>query len=325
MHRQNCDAAEAPAQRRQNVAHALGAPDQCQPAAGGAAAVQRGLSSPSVEGPASCAARRPRSGDWLVPARIVERWIYQDAVGAVRRQAGARECVRLRVNIEHHGTTCDPVQRGVFLRQCDEPLIHIDKRQLDTLDAACQRKSRRAHARAEFDHPLSPTRVRRGCKQHCIMTRAMAPARLAQSQPTAEKGILGEVFGQGFPGQAFSVKILAESVIGPQLVGEAGIAEDLPRLAVIVLVDQNTARQHADRAFEHAHVLVQHQMVNMGAVEQRADRRNQHDIVGPNQFPQLWRSFADPLQGGPARVNRYLVFTCTPAALAAYAQQFLLL
>ena len=30
-----------------------------------------------------------------------------------------------------------------------------------------------------------------------------------------------------------------------------------------------------------------HQMIDIGAVEQRADRRNQHDIVGPNQFPQL--------------------------------------
>jgi hypothetical protein len=26
--------------------------------------------------------------------------------------------------------------------------------------------------------------------------------------------------------------------------------------------------------------------MDVGAVEQRADRRNQHDIVGPNQFPQ---------------------------------------
>jgi hypothetical protein len=27
--------------------------------------------------------------------------------------------------------------------------------------------------------------------------------------------------------------------------------------------------------------------MNIGAVEQRSDRGNQHDIVGPNQFPQL--------------------------------------
>jgi hypothetical protein len=36
-------------------------------------------------------------------------------------------------------------------------------------------------------------------------------------------------------------------------------------------------------------------MVNIGAVEQRADRRNQHHIVGPNQFPQLRLSFVAPV------------------------------
>jgi hypothetical protein len=35
-------------------------------------------------------------------------------------------------------------------------------------------------------------------------------------------------------------------------------------------------------------------MMDVGAVEQRTDRRNQHDIVGPNQFTQLLFSFVDP-------------------------------
>jgi hypothetical protein len=35
-------------------------------------------------------------------------------------------------------------------------------------------------------------------------------------------------------------------------------------------------------------------MMNIRAVKQRADGRNQHHIVSPNQFPQLWRSFIDP-------------------------------
>jgi hypothetical protein len=35
-------------------------------------------------------------------------------------------------------------------------------------------------------------------------------------------------------------------------------------------------------------------MMDMGAVEQRSDRRNQHDIVGPNQFSQFCRSYVDP-------------------------------
>jgi hypothetical protein len=27
--------------------------------------------------------------------------------------------------------------------------------------------------------------------------------------------------------------------------------------------------------------------MNIGAVEQCADRRNEHNVIGPNQFPQL--------------------------------------
>jgi hypothetical protein len=35
-------------------------------------------------------------------------------------------------------------------------------------------------------------------------------------------------------------------------------------------------------------------MMDIGAIEQRPDRRNQHDVVGSNQFPQLWHSFVGP-------------------------------
>src|SRR5262249_47686789 len=42
-----------------------------------------------------------------------------------------------------------------------------------------------------------------------------------------------------------------------------------------------------ERAFDDAHILVGNQVVDVGAVEQGADRRDQHDIIGSNQFPQL--------------------------------------
>jgi hypothetical protein len=41
---------------------------------------------------------------------------------------------------------------------------------------------------------------------------------------------------------------------------------------LIVIADQNAARQDAERAFQHAHVLVEHKMLNIGAIEQRAHR-----------------------------------------------------
>src|SRR6476619_2992616 len=104
------------------------------------------------------------------------------------------------------------------------------------------------------------------------------------------------------------------SVIGPQFVAQAGIGKKLTCLAVIVLVDQNPARQDSERAFDNAHVLVQHEMMDIGAIEQRADRRNQHDIVGPNQFPQVLFSYADP--------TRRLHDVSMPGALAALPAPF---
>jgi hypothetical protein len=68
---------------------------------------------------------------------------------------------------------------------------------------------------------------------------------------------------------------------------EACVAEKLAGLAIVVFMDQNPARQNAKRPLDDAHILVQHQVMDIGAVEQRSDRRNQHDVVGPNQFPHL--------------------------------------
>ena len=75
---------------------------------------------------------------------------------------------------------------------------------------------------------------------------------------------------------------------------KTGVGQKLARLAVIFLMDQDPARQDAERALDNAHILVEHEMMDLGAVEQRADRRNQHDIIGPNQFPQLAFSCVEP-------------------------------
>jgi len=77
-------------------------------------------------------------------------------------------------------------------------------------------------------------------------------------------------------------------------VAKTGVGQKLARLAVIFLMDQDPARQDAERALDNAHILVEHEMMDLGAVEQRADRRNQHDIIGPNQFPQLAFSCVEP-------------------------------
>jgi hypothetical protein len=68
---------------------------------------------------------------------------------------------------------------------------------------------------------------------------------------------------------------------------QPGIREDLPGRPHVVVMDQDPPRQDAERAFDDAHVLVQHQMMDIGGIKQRADCRNQYHVVGPNQFPQL--------------------------------------
>src|SRR5207253_10431518 len=92
------------------------------------------------------------------------------------------------------------------------------------------------------------------------------------------------------PRNASSVSSRTGSVIGAQFVSQAGLGQQLAGGAIVVLVNQNTARQDTERSLDDTHVLVQHQMMDIGAVEQRADCRNQHDIVGPDQFPQVMLS-----------------------------------
>src|SRR5690242_5973388 len=87
---------------------------------------------------------------------------------------------------------------------------------------------------------------------------------------------------------ASSVK--SQSLIGPQFMRQAGIGEQLARRAVVVFVNENPPRQNAEGSLDDAHVLIEHEMMDIGAVEQRADRRDQHHIVGSNQFPQIERS-----------------------------------
>ena len=85
--------------------------------------------------------------------------------------------------------------------------------------------------------------------------------------------------------------------------GQPGVAQNPARLAVVVVMDQNPTRQDPERALDDAHVLIEHQMMDIGAVEQRADRRNQHDIVGSNQFTQVRLSFVGPATGLSGPVN----------------------
>src|ERR1700752_3000712 len=89
------------------------------------------------------------------------------------------------------------------------------------------------------------------------------------------------------PRKASSVHSRRGSVILPQLMGKPGVGQEPARSIIVVVIDQDAPLQQAKRALDDAHVLVQHHMVDPGAVEQRANRGNQNEVVGPYQFPQM--------------------------------------
>src|SRR5208282_3769148 len=84
------------------------------------------------------------------------------------------------------------------------------------------------------------------------------------------------------PRTASSLISDCSAAIAAQLVGEAGLLEQPACDLEFILADQNAARENADRAFQHAYVLIDHHVADMRAVEQRLDRRDQHRIVGAN-------------------------------------------
>ena len=70
---------------------------------------------------------------------------------------------------------------------------------------------------------------------------------LSQSQAAAEHGVVG------------GLRFLTARQ-WTQLVGETSILQNAARFVVTLVIDENAARQDAERAFEHAHVLIEHLM-----------------------------------------------------------------
>ena len=268
-------AAEAAIKRRQHLGdarpHARSA--SARRRISGCAAL-RESSSPAWSRSATCAMRRAASGEARCRDGIVERRIHQHDVDAVRAKTGGGE--RFRASRQRPASRprprCHSTPRWRDASAASRR-IDLDQHQIDArLRAAPPPGRRRRHRHRNRRHvrppaPRSPPpaawrRVRRGGRITGCRNRSRPPR------------------------NASSVTSSRRSVIGPQFMGQPGIGEKLPRLAVIVLMDQNPPRQNAERALDHAHVLIQHQMMDVGAIEQRADRRHQHHIVGSHQFPQ---------------------------------------
>ena len=123
----------------------------------------------------------------------------------------------------------------------------------------------------EIDGVNPRLRGRRCREQDRIVTDTVAAQRLSQDEPAAEDGVLAH------PAD-FSGHLRA------QLVGEACFRKKPSRGGKFVIADQDAAREDADPTFKNAHVLIDHHMVDMRTFKQRLDRRDQHGIVGANEF-----------------------------------------
>ena len=142
--------------------------------------------------------------------------------------------------------------------------IDLDQDQLDAGDTPGERKTRGTDTGAEIDHAIAGSCRRRRRQQHGVVAGAVAGFRLSQ--------------GNRPPRNASSVTAPRQSSARNSWARPAS-AEKLARLPIVVLMDQDPARQDAKRALDNAHILVQHQMMDMGAIEQCAHRRNQNDIL----------------------------------------------
>jgi hypothetical protein len=108
-------------------------------------------------------------------------------------------------------------------------------------------------------------------EQDGIVTDTVSSALLAQPEAAAENGVVG------------GSRCFARSE-WPQFMRETGVCEEPACFIDTIVVDQNAARQYTERAFEHAHVLVQHHVRDARAIKQGADSGHQHRVVGTNNF-----------------------------------------
>ena len=74
---------------------------------------------------------------------------------------------------------------------------------------------------------------------------------------------------------------------------ETSFSKQPARRLDMLLGDEQPARQDSERTLEYAHVLIENDMGNVGAIQQRGDGRHQHGVVGAHDLSQLL-SFRNP-------------------------------
>jgi hypothetical protein len=114
------------------------------------------------------------------------------------------------------------------------------------------------------------------------MAETMTAERLPQNQPAAKERIFAGSIGLSGAFKTHLLKLL--KLVGPKLVAETGILKQAARHLNFLFTDQDPARKDANRALEHAHILIGDEVPDACASEQGLDCRDQHSIGGANEF-----------------------------------------
>jgi len=183
-----------------------------------------------------------------------------------------------------------------------EPLIDLDQNEFDTGHRVWRPQARRRRRLA----PKSTTR---------------SPERAGVAAANSMASVAGAVTDFGCPTQSSPEKATSVnsrgSVIGPQFVAQAGVAE---KLAALRGLSSSWTRIRAAGLRREPSIMLMFDPAPYDeycAIEQCADRRNQHHIVGPNNSRNFYSPFAGR-RGRPRDVSAY-------SALAALAVAFYLL
>src|SRR5450756_23200 len=89
------------------------------------------------------------------------------------------------------------------------------------------------------------------------------------------------------PSTASSLVSRTSVRIGTQLLAKPSVFQNLPRRELVSFGHQNPPWQYTERAFQHAHVLVEHHGTNAGALKQGHHCRDQNHVIGANEFAQF--------------------------------------
>ena len=66
--------------------------------------------------------------------------------------------------------------------------------------------------------------------------------------------------------------------------GETGVFEQTSRGIDVFLSDLNATRQDPERALEHAHVLIEGEMRDIGGAQERLDNRKENRVIAANEL-----------------------------------------